>query len=114
MQNKSASDMANEIVDDLVEKFDDTMKDFTIQNIDEDENHKTFEIKFIAYNYFVCLISFERGRFGCSIKNGEFYIPLDNSQKWYDTANFDIFYKEIDEEIKLRIPDKYLEKKGWK
>lgn len=114
MQDIKSIDMANRMIDQLIEKFDSKMDDFVITNVDEDVNHKAFNIDFTAYNYFICLISYERGRFGCSIRNGEYYISLNNSQKWYDEANFDIFFKELKEELELRIPDKYLEAKGWK
>ena len=34
--------------------------------------------------------------------------------KWWDETDFDKFFKELQSEIELRIPDKYLEAKGWK
>jgi len=114
MQDIKSRDMANKIIDQLGEKLGDRITDFVIDNVDEDINHRTFTIDFTAYNYYICLISYERGRFGCSIKNGEYYISLENSQKWYENADLDIFVKELKEELELRIPDKYLKAKGWK
>ena len=29
------------------------------------------------------------------------------------TADFDVFFKELKQEIELRIPDKFLKAKGW-
>jgi hypothetical protein len=40
-------------------------------------------------------------------------ISLRNSQNWYDKADLNIFVKELDEEVRLRIPDKYLKMNGW-
>ncbi|MFL0251967.1 hypothetical protein ACJDT4_16225 [Clostridium neuense] len=39
---------------------------------------------------------------------------LKNSQKWYEKADFDIFCKELQQQLELRIPDKFLEAYGWK
>ena len=59
-------------------------------------------------------LNYEKGSFGCCIVTGEMGVGLDNSQQWWDKADFDIFFKELKEEIELRIPDKYLIAKGWK
>lgn len=41
-------------------------------------------------------------------------INLDNSQKLYDKADMNIFLKELQQQLELRIPDKFLEYNGWK
>jgi hypothetical protein len=46
--------------------------------------------------------------------NGNRYVPLENSQNWYDEADMEIFLKELKEQIELRIPDKFLKFYGWK
>lgn len=59
-------------------------------------------------------MNYDRGRFGCAIiKSDKYGVGLSNSEKWWDTANLNIFVKKLDEEVKLRIPDKYLKAKGW-
>lgn len=74
-----------------------------------------FHMEFTLYNFYNIILNYERGRFGCAIifseKNG---ISLPNSQKWYDKADLYIFAKELDMQIRLRIPDKYLEQFGEK
>lgn len=61
------------------------------------------------------LFSYDKGRIGCSIQYGEkAFIQLDNSQKWYEETDFEIFCEELQKQIELRIPDKYLEANGWK
>ena len=95
------------------EKFGNRVTDFGIENVIDDPNHRAFSITFKAYNYFVIRLNYNKGRFGCCVDFGEYGISLDNSQKWWDTADFDVFFKELKQEIELRIPDKFLKAKGW-
>ena len=40
-------------------------------------------------------------------------MPLQSNIEWDDECNYEIYWKEIDKLVRLRIPDKYLEKYGW-
>ena len=114
MQNKTADEMSDIVVDMLIEKFKDKMEDFEIFNITETP-YKTFSVRFKAYDYFMVLFNYDRGVIGCSIQYEErTFIGLENSQKWYEKADFDVFCKELQEQLELRIPDKFLEANGWK
>lgn len=114
MQNKTADEMSDIVVDMLIEKFKDKMENFEIFNVAETP-YKTFSVRFKAYNYFIVLFNYDRGVIGCSIQYGErTFIGLENSQKWYEKADFDVFCKELQEQLELRIPDKFLEANGWK
>jgi hypothetical protein len=93
--------------------FGDRVTDFSIEDVIDDPNHRQFGVRFFAYNYFVCLIGYGKGGFACSIQQGSYYLRLKNSQEWFDTANFDQFFRELKEELELRIPDKYLKANGW-
>ena len=42
---------------------------------------------------------------------GEKLIALNNSQEWWDEADFDVFFMELQKELELRIPDKYYKKR---
>jgi hypothetical protein len=66
------------------------------------------------YNYYNVILNYDRARFGCAIDNGNAGISLENSQKWYDKADMDIFLMELQQQIELRIPDKFLTSNGWK
>ena len=112
MQDKIISRMADEIVDKLIEKFENTMTNFVIYDVNNDLNHKAFKIDFTAYNYFNCTIGYDMGRLAITLQTGKYSISLVNG--WYEKTDFDIFFKELKEELELRIPDKYLEAKGWK
>ena len=95
------------------EKMGDKVDNFCIFNVNDDVNHRAFSIDFEAYNYFVIRLNYDQGRFGCNIISGERMIALNNSQEWWDEANFDIFFMELQKELELRIPDEYLQAHGW-
>ena len=95
------------------EKMGDKVDNFCIFNVYDDVNHRAFSIDFEAYNYFAIRLNYDQGRFGCNIISGERMIGLNNSQGWWDEANFDIFFMELQKELELRIPDEYLRAHGW-
>ena len=84
----------------------DKVDKFCIFNVNDDVNHRAFSIDFEAYNYFVIRLNYDKGRFGCNIIFGEKLIALNNSQEWWDEADFDVFFMELQKELELRIPDK--------
>lgn len=83
MQLNDTHKMAIAMDDRIRDYFEDKVGQFVILDANDDVNHRMFSIQFVAYNYFNIILNYERGRFGCSIRNGEYYISLDNSQKWY-------------------------------
>ena len=95
------------------EKMGDKVDKFCIFNVYDDVNHRAFSIDFEAYNYFVIRLNYDQGRFGCNIISGERMIALNNSQGWWDEADFDVFLIELQKELELRIPAKYLQAHGW-
>ena len=95
------------------EKMGDKVDKFRIFNVNDDVNHRAFSIDFEAYNYFAIRLNYDQGGFGCNIISGERMIALNNSQKWWDKADFDIFFVELQKELELRIPAKYLRAHGW-
>ena len=75
------------------EKMGDKVDKFCIFNVNDDVNHREFSINFEAYNYFAIRLNYDQGRFGCNIISGERMIALNNSQGWWDEADFDVFLK---------------------
>ena len=114
MQLNETHEMAMNLNNNIKDYFGNRVGNFVIMNVNDDPNHREFTIEFLAYKYFYITLNYEKGRFGCGIQTGKHYISLDNSQKWYEKTDFNIFFKELKEELELRIPDKYLEAKGWK
>lgn len=93
--------------------FGNRLDNFSIFNVVDDLNRRAFSVEFEAYNYFCIRINYDKGRLGCCIMNGNTGVLLENSQKWFEEADFNIFFQELKDEIELRIPDKFLMAHGW-
>lgn len=115
MQLNETEEMASKLSKMIRGEFGNRIGSSEIFNVFDDESHRTFSVRFHAYNYFIIVFNYDKGRIGCSIQYGEKnYISLENSQQWYEDTNFEIFLKELQEQIELRIPDKFLIAKGWR
>ena len=91
----------------------DKVDKFCISNVNDDVNHRAFSIDFEAYIYFVLRLNYDKGRLGCNIIFGEKLIALNNSQEWWEEADFDVLFMVLQKELVLRIPDIYLQAHGW-
>ena len=115
MELNKTEEMAMKIIRELRGRMKNKIGSSEINNVVDDNNHRAFSINFQAYNYFFIILNYDRGRIGFSIQYGEkSFIGLENSQKWYEQTDFDILCKELQEQLELRIPDKFLEANGWK
>ena len=114
MQLNETERMALDFNKKIRERFGNKVEEFVILDVIDDPNWRSFGVEFFAYRYFLIRLNYDRGRFGCCISIGKYGISLENSQKWWDTADFDIFFDDLERELELRIPDKFLEAKGWK
>lgn len=113
MQNRNVDEMSDYIIDKMCEYFKNRIKDFVIKDMYDDANHKSFSVEFSAYNYFPIIFNYDMGRIGYNICFGTRIIALENSQKWWDEADFNILFEELKNELELRIPDKYLSAHDW-
>lgn len=113
MQLNDTEKMAMQFNNMAREKLEGKVNQFCILDVYDDVNNRAFSIEFIAYDYFPIRLNYDKGRFGCCIMYGKSAIDLHNSQKWWDEADFDIFFDELKEELELRIPDKFLKAHGW-
>lgn len=110
MELNKTGDMAKKVVEELKKHMKTKIENIRIEDVVEDRNHRLFSIRFQAYNYFLIFIHYDRGRIGYNIQYGEnTFVGLKNSQKWYEKVDFDIFCKELQEDLELRIPNKFLE-----
>jgi len=112
MQNKISSQKARDIISFLEEYFNNRIDVFTIFN-STDVPYPMFGIRFTLYNYYNIIFNYDRGKTGFTILNGQDVIGLNNSQTWFDEADLDVLCKELDEKVRLRIPDKYLAYYNW-
>ena len=93
--------------------FDDKISAFTIYG-QRNRPFVAFHMEFTLYNFYNIILNYERDSFGCAIIHSDKHgVSLPNSQKLYEKAELDIFVKELDEEIRLLIPDKFLQHYGW-
>lgn len=73
-----------------------------------------FSIKFCAYKFYIVILNYDRGHFGCSISSGNDAISLDSIKEWDNNCVLDEFWSGIDMQLRLRISHKFLEANGWK
>ena len=114
LQNKESESIQDELMKGLKKYFNNKItSSYTVLHM-TDTPYVMFSFSFIMYDCFNVVLNYDRGRFGCHLVIGEKKIPIKNSQKWYDTADMNIFYEELEQQLELRIPDKFLEYYGWK
>lgn len=112
-EEKTAKEHAEECIGKFQRYFGNRVKNFSIIRGD-DELSNCFRIRFIAYNYYIVSMGSGRGGVSCSISIGEYGVGLRSSQQWYEWTDMEVFLREMEREIELRIPDKYLKAYGWK
>lgn len=115
MQASSMLELARETRKKIRKSFGNKVDTIVAYDIIEDPNHSAFKLKFMAYDYFGIQFSYELGLIGFSIVlNDEFGISLSKQKYAYsDIEDWDSYLHEVMKEIELRIPDKFLEAKGW-
>lgn len=113
MQSRSVEDMADYTIDKMCDYFQEKVKDFVISDLIDDMNYRSFIIEFNAYNYFPMRFCYDKGRISCGICFGTRVIRLNNRQKWWEEIDLEVYFKELQSDIELRIPDKYLKAHGW-
>lgn len=120
MELDETTKMGSGVVDILIDHFndkqtEDRLTDFLIDDVYDNPNHRKFTVSFKAYDYFLVVFEYDLGSIGCSIKYSDhIFIFLKESQDSYEKTDWDIFCSELKEELELRIPDKFLEARGWK
>lgn len=99
---------------DRIEKyFGEKATDFVIDNCNDNLNWPEFSIRFKAYNYFHLRLNYEKGLIGCCIIDGDYGLTIPTDQEWEDNFDYDKFFSDIQTELELRIPDKFLKANGW-
>ena len=110
LRRDSGPKMMKNMTEGLIKTFRDRVTDLEVLELNKDE----FCVMFKGYNYFwLKMFSWHRGSLGYSVYLGKYSAAMINSQPCYETADFDIFFREMEEEIALRIPDKYLKARPW-
>ncbi len=97
----------------LKDFFGNRVEDVLVEHVEHSSILREFVVTFFAYNYYPICCNYDGGRFGCVITNSEYGVEIKNSQEWWETTDFNIFFEELKKEIELRIPDEFLKAKGW-
>ena len=114
MQNKTADEMSDIVADILFDKFEDKIRDCVIYDIVEEGNNKSFNIDFQAYNFYEIKLSYKNGKINWSIKfDDKTTIDIERDVIADSETNLNLFFEEMQKELEMRIPDKFLQANGW-
>ncbi|MFF8186668.1 hypothetical protein ACF044_05350 [Microbacterium sp. NPDC016588] len=113
LSDKAAVDLAKEFVSAFRGFFGDRVARFSIKDIVEGEGHTEFSVLFDFYAFFPMRFNFDRGAFGFSIVYGGRGVSVAPVKGWPEFTDLALIAAELDREIRLRIPEKFLEDRGW-
>lgn len=77
------------------------------------DGENAFDIFLVMYDFFGISFHYDKNSIYFSIINGNYNIILPNSQKQWDPEKVNILLKALQQELELRIPDKFLKAHGW-
>lgn len=109
MQNKDLKEKAKFIMAKIREYFEDKVCDFSYEIVDEESKEYDFVIDFTVYNFYAVTIFYYNGKYEFSIVYNNQKIKILDLQEECD----DIVLQKLQDELKLRIPDKYLMANSW-
>jgi len=113
VKNKSVQQIYKDIITVLRDYFNDRMEGCSIYDITDDP-YQTFTVSFTLYNYYNLVLKYNRGKIEFVILVNKYDgISLKISQTRLDKADLNVLCKELDEMVRLRIPDKYLAYYNW-
>lgn len=111
MDKEELESLARKVMKQITECFGEKVNTVCVYPI-EDESHEKIKLEFTLYNYFVIEFQYDHGEISCGIMYGENKVTLPNNPKRYEKLDMNLFFTEMEKEIALRIPDKYLEAYG--
>lgn len=109
-----ATEHAQGVVRVLRDMFGDRVSRFTVQDLVDSDGHVEFSVAFEMYNYFPVRFNYDRGSFGFTIDHGERGVPiLPAGGHWPPFTELPLVLRQLDREIRSRIPYGFLESRGW-
>lgn len=106
--------LSNQLEDILIENIDQQFKDAARDYVIKESTDTPFlqvTLEMTLYNYFVVRASIEKNTIFFSIIQSGFQFSLLDAP--LSESSLKKALSNLSHEIKLRIPDKYLEAKGW-
>ena len=115
MQQNDFNEIRMDIGRKIKNIFGNKIRSIEFYDVVEEAGHWSFKISFFAYDYFFVVFNYELDIIGFSIEvgNGRL-LSVTNTHNCYSNIDMDTYIQGIIEELELRIPDKYLESRGWK
>ena len=112
MQNKKS--IAFELYNKILSYFNNRIDEdgYSLKTKD-DQTDDVFKLMVRVYNTFYLNFYYDQKNIYCSIDNGYHEIKLPLSSYTYEENTFDSFLIEVQKELELRIPDKFLKDRGW-
>lgn len=105
-----SDDLEDVLIDKLDEHFKGAVKDYVVKE-STDTPFLQLTLEMTLYNYFVVRVTVEKNTMFFSVVQSGFLLQLFNSQ--LSDSEINTFPSKLEKEIRLRIPDKYLQAKGW-
>lgn len=114
MQQNDFKEIRTTIGKKIKQSFGNKISSLEFLDVVEVAGHWSFKIKFIAYNYFVIVFTYELDIIGFSIEVGVGkLVSVSDEHSCYSDTDMDSYLQRVISEIELRIPDKYLKAYGW-
>ena len=109
MQDEELKENAGLFIDYTIKYFkNNKVKNFGLQKLDDNIYLVTFE----AYDFFYVYCEICLNSIFCYIKSGSSCITLVNSKE-VEIKDFNDLLRNLEMQIELRIPDKFLISRGW-
>ncbi|MCH5267601.1 MAG: hypothetical protein J1E62_04570 [Lachnospiraceae bacterium] len=93
--------------------FGNRVDDFGVEEISEDLNNITFTISFRAYESYSIFLLNNLGNYSCYFMIGGVKFNFKSAHKYLESGDYETLFSEIKHELELRLPDKFLEARGW-
>lgn len=116
MQTNNMLELARGTRKKIREVFTDKVDTITAYDINDEPNHHTFKLKFLAYDFAGVRFIYENDLFEIHLLlnlNKEKVISKPNSH-YSEISDWDSYLKEIILEIESYTPEKFLKAKGWR
>ena len=105
-----SDDLEDALIDELDRHFKDAVKDYVVKE-STDTPFLQLILEMTLYNYFVVRVAIEKNTMFFSIVQSGFQLQLFKAP--LSDEEMKVAPASLDKEVRLRIPDKYLQAKGW-
>lgn len=112
--DRSALELAKGVQSSLRAYYAERATGFAVKNLVENPAHRAFSVLFEVYDFLPVIFNYDRGFFAFAVDYGSRSVLISpTGGEWAPFDEFDFVLQQLDGELRLRIPDKYLEAKGW-